>query len=140
MLSNALNFLIVNATVVVPLALLVALLVSERARAVGRLLLRVLSHVAIVLAIVALVYDGTRTIAGEGGLVLTSLAEHLSGLAPRQLEAAHRSITTRLHPLLWEFVLGRFLALPAWLGLFGLGLLLGYLGRRRQRMRIYVNT
>jgi hypothetical protein len=100
--------------------------------------LRFLGSVFLLIAVIALVYDGTRALAG-GGWTATSLYAHWLKLAPGSLEAAQAAVQRYTHPLLWDPVIRRVLLLPAWLVLGVLGVLLAYLGRRRRRVNVFSN-
>ncbi len=100
--------------------------------------LRFLAAVILLIAVIAAVYDGTRSVTANK-LVTTSLAEHWTTLAPTLLDSAKSAVQRSTHPLVWDMGLARLLALPAW-GLFGgLGLILAYAGRRRRRINVYAN-
>ena len=74
---------------------------------------RFLAAVFLLIAVLAAVYDGTRTIAADK-LVTTSLLEHWSTLAPTLLNTARRAVKRCTHPLVWDVGLGQLLLLPAW--------------------------
>lgn len=139
MLDKVANFFLVHAAIVLPLAIVLALLVSSTARSGFQTLLRVLARPILIAAVIALVYDGTRTLAGGAGFVVTSLGTHWTRLAPQSLEAAKTVLTAKLHPLAWESGLQPILRLPGWLVLAALGLLLAWLGRRRKHVPIFIN-
>jgi hypothetical protein len=101
-------------------------------------LLRFVASVLLLIAVIALVYDGTRTLAG-GGTVVTSTGEHWSKLAPASLKAAQGAVRRYSHPLVWDTFISRLLMLPAWALLGGLGVLFAYAGRRRRRVNVYAN-
>jgi hypothetical protein len=101
--------------------------------------LRFIAAVLLLVAVVALIYDATRTLSGPGGIVTTPLIEHWSKLAPGSLKSAQSAVERTTHPLLWDPLLVSLIRLPVW-ALFGvLGLLLAYAGRRRRRVNIYAN-
>jgi hypothetical protein len=100
--------------------------------------LRFLAAVLLLIAVIALVYDGTRTLSA-GGMVTTPLIEHWSKLAPASLKATQSSVERYTHPLVWDPVLRRPLLLPAWAVLGILGFLAAYAGRRRSRVNVYAN-
>lgn len=139
MLDKIVNFFLVHAAIVLPLAVALLLLVSSSARAVFKTLLRVLARPLLIVAVIALAYDGTRTLAGGSGLVMTSVADHLASLAPKSMDAIRALVSSRLHPVLWDHAIAPLVRLPAWLFAGVLGLLLGWIGRRRRDVRIFVN-
>jgi hypothetical protein len=99
---------------------------------------RFLAAVLLLIAVLAAVYDGTRSLNADT-LVVTPLAEHWKALAPTLLENARAGLQRSTHPLVWDMGVARLLALPTW-GIFaGLGLILAYAGRRRRRINVFAN-
>jgi hypothetical protein len=100
--------------------------------------LRFLSGVLFLIAVLAAVYDGTRSL-DTHTLITTSLSEHWSKLAPTLFIATQNSVQRYTHPLVWEVGVRRLLLLPTWLvfGMFGLAL--AYAGRRRRRVNVFAN-
>lgn len=138
MIGGIINFLIVYSWIIIPVVVVVALFLSRAARAGGATVLRLIARPLLLLAVVALVYDGTSTIAGGSGLVVTSLADHWKGFhAPSLL--ALQAMVNKLHPLAWESGALRLLKLPAWAVIGAIGLLLAAIGRKRRRVNVYVN-
>ena len=138
MIGKAVEFIIMHAAFIVPVVIVVLLVVSSVARSIAGLALRIFARILLLVAVVALVYDGTRTLAGGSGIVLSSLAEHWQALAPRSLMWLHGVVGRSLPAQIWEIVM-RGLTLPAWLVLGVLGLLLAWIGRKRERVTIYAN-
>ena len=101
-------------------------------------LFRFLAAVFLLIAVLAGVYDGTRTLAADR-LVTTSLLEHWSTLAPTLLNTAQGAVRRSTHPLVWDMGLGKFLLLPASLVFFAIGVLFAYVGRRRRRVNVFAN-
>ncbi|MGE0699435.1 MAG: hypothetical protein AB7O57_10095 [Hyphomicrobiaceae bacterium] len=139
MLDKVVNFILVNAAIVLPAVVLLALLVSSTARRGFLALLRIIARPLLIAAVVALAYDGTRTMAGGSGTVVTSLGEHWTHFAPASLEWLKALLTAKVHPLAWEVAARPVLRLPAWLVAGVLGLLLAWLGRRRKDVPIFIN-
>ncbi|MDX2159572.1 MAG: hypothetical protein SFW09_23960 [Hyphomicrobiaceae bacterium] len=139
MLDKTVNFFLVHATIVLPAAVLLALLVSSTARRGVQLLLRLIARPLLIAAVVALVYDGSRTLAGGSGFVVTSLIEHWQAYSPATLEAAKALVAAHIHPQAWEVGVLRVLQLPAWLVIGVLGMALSWIGRRRKEIAIFVN-
>ena len=100
--------------------------------------LRFLAGVFLLVAVLAIVHDGTRTIAANS-LVTTSLLEHWSKLAPSSLAGAQGAVQRYTHPLLWDPVIRKLLQLPTWALFAGLGVLFAYAGRRRRRINVFAN-
>lgn len=138
MIGQTVNFLIVHWVIVTPVVLLALLVLSRGARTAGALVLRLIARPLLLLAVLALVYDGTRTIAGGSGFVITSLAEHWQATHPTSL-ALVKSALSQLHPLAWDRGALLILKLPAWIIAGALGLLLAYIGRKRRQVNVYAN-
>jgi hypothetical protein len=139
MLDKAVNFFLVHAVFVLPALFVLMLLVSSTFRKGVLALLRFVARPLLIAAVVALAYDGTRTLAGGSGLVITSLMEHWVAFSPRTLEMAKALVTAKLHPDAWSLGVERLLRLPAWAVIGGLGLLLAWAGRRRKEIAVFVN-
>jgi hypothetical protein len=100
--------------------------------------LRFLAAVLLLIAVIAGVYDGTRSLSAHD-TVMTSLLEHLTKLAPAMLNSVRDAVQRSTHPLVWDAGVAKLLLLPAW-SVFGLlGLLAAYAGRRRRRTNIFAN-
>ena len=139
MIGKTVEFLIRHAVIIVPLVLLALLVMSSSVRTGARFVLRFIARPLLLLAVVALVYDGTRTLAGGSGLVLTSLTEHWLAFSPRSMTAVQGFITRTISPGAWYGGVLRVFGLPAWLVVGALGLLLGWLGRKPQRAKVFIN-
>lgn len=140
MVGKVIDFLIINAVYIAPGILVAALILSESTRAAAAFVLRMIARPLLLVAVIALVYDGTRTLAGGAGLVITSFGDHWESFFPAALDTMRIFVNRHLSPVIWELGLLRLLRLPAWvvLGLFGL--LLAWIGRKRRRVNIYVNS
>jgi hypothetical protein len=99
---------------------------------------RFLAGTFLLIAVIAAVYDGTRSFT-TGGLTMTSLVEHWSRLAPALFNAAQGAVARSTHPLVWEIGVRKLLAVPAWAVFAVLGLLCAYAGRRRRRVNVFAN-
>ncbi len=86
-------------------------------------------------ALVALVVDGTKTIAGSA-LTVTPLGQTWVTLSPSTLLAAQTFVQQKVEAYighwLWDPLIQWILLLPTWAVLGFLGFLLTYLGRRRR--------
>jgi hypothetical protein len=100
--------------------------------------LRILAGTFFLFAALALVSDVTRWTTG-GGFSMTSIASFWRGASPLSLELAKNLVSRSLHPWLWDPLIWRLLLLPAWITLSLIGLLCARLGRRRDRVNIFVN-
>jgi hypothetical protein len=100
--------------------------------------LRFLAAILLLVAVIAAVFDGTRSLAAHG-LVMTSLFEHWSKLAPTLLNGAQGAVRRSTNPLVWDLGVAKLLSLPAWSVFAVLGMLAAYAGRRRRRTNIFAN-
>lgn len=124
---------------VVLAAVLAAIIFIPAVRRGLQFVLRLLVRPLLLVALIALLNDGTRSIASDQGLVITSLLEHWQSLAPASLEAVKQTIYLKVHPLVWDQVVARPLRLPAWLAIGLLALMLSFFGRRRRQVQIFAN-
>lgn len=138
MIGSAVNFLILHATIVIPVVLVVLLILSKSMRAGAATGARVVARLCLIGAVLALVYDGTLTMAGGSGLVVTSLADHWQAFHPTSL-AALKNVLNQLHPKMWDQAGLRLVKLPAWVVVGGLGFLLAWIGRKRRPVNVYIN-
>jgi hypothetical protein len=124
---------------IVPTIIVVVLYLSRSARNVAKITLRALSRPLLLLAVIALVYDGTRTLSGHSSIVVTSLGEHWATLAPTSYQNTQTLLRRRVHPAVWDRGLAPILNLPAWVvfGVVGFGL--AWAGRRRRETEVFAN-
>ena len=139
MIGKTVEFFISYAVFIVPVLLLVLLVFSSAARTAACFVLRVVARPLLLLAVVALVYDGTRTLAGGSGLVITPFIEHWQNFAPRSVALLQGFIGRAVHPGAWDGLVLRLAALPSWLVIGMLGMLLAWLGRRRRGAKVFIN-
>ena len=99
---------------------------------------RFLAALFLLIAVLAAVYDGTRSLAADH-LVATSLLEHWSTLAPTLLDTAQGAVKRTTHPLVWDLGLAKLLQLPAALVFCAIGVVFAYAGRRRRRVNVFAN-
>ena len=98
-----------------------------------RFLFRFVGFWFLAAALVALVIDGTRSIA-DSALVTTSLAEYLVQYSPATLQKLEFGVQNNLgSPLLWDYLFVPLLGWPAFALLGVIGILLAFLGRRRRQ-------
>src|SRR5262249_37579680 len=100
--------------------------------------LRFLAAVLLLIAAIAGVYDGTRSLAAHAP-VTTSLLENWSKLAPSTLGTVQGAVRRSTHPLVWDVGIAKVLLLPTWSVFALLGLIAAYAGRRRRRTNIFAN-
>jgi hypothetical protein len=129
-----------NRTLTVVGVVLLLLVFVPSARAVTQVSLRVLARILLLVALIALVSDGTRTIANDSGLVVTSALQYWGELAPIMLENVKRTLSMKIHPAFWDGVIVPLLSLPAWIVLGGSALLILYFARKRRKTSIFVNA
>ena len=134
------QFISANRVLTATTVILLTLVFVAPARAAAMVMLRMMARILLLVALLALVSDGTRTLATDGGLVVTSLLEHWTDLAPASLETVKRTLSLKVHPALWDSVLARLFALPAWLVLGGAAVILSYAARKRRRLNVYANA
>ncbi len=99
---------------------------------------RFLAAVFLLAATIALVVDATPALYGAGAWKATSLAAHWRELAPSSFEASRQAVTA-VGPWIWTGVIAPLLAVPTFVTFGVLALLIGYIGRRRRSVRIFVN-
>jgi hypothetical protein len=96
-----------------------------------RFLLRFIGLICLAAAFVLLIYDGTKSIAGNN-IYLTSVSALWALINPGSLAMLKPLIQPYAGGILWDPVMVAVLAAPSWslLGIFGILLLL--LGRRKK--------
>ena len=90
---------------------------------------RFLGYVALAVAMVIGVLDGSRSIA-DGTVQASSLGMNLDWLAPKALPSLSAAVSRLVHPLAWDPLLRGLLLTPAVPALFVLGLVLLLVARR----------
>jgi hypothetical protein len=101
--------------------------------------LRFLSALFLLIAVVALAGDATAPLAGAGPFNPTSLSQHWADISPSSLQAAKTAVFRSAAPWVWDSFIAKLIGQPTF-ALFGvLALLCGFAGRRRRRINIYVN-
>lgn len=100
-----------------------------------RLLARFIGFLLLAVGFMALIVDGTRSIAG-GGLMVTTLRWGASEAAPALYQAAEASIKSR-SAFLWDPVLTTLMLLPVSVALGGLGALMIVLSHKREATNRY---
>lgn len=91
------------------------------------------------IAVLALISDLSRPLAGTGPFVPTSIARQWQALAPASMQAAKAAVSRATHPLVWDPLILRAISLPLFVLFGALAVFVGYLGRRRNRVNIYTN-
>ena len=116
-------------------ALLVGL-VGDETR--PRVMLRFLAALFALVAVIAFAADFSHFGAAKPGFAATSLMARLSELAPSLLAGAKGAVM-RSAPMLWEPVLTTLLGLPTFIIFGALAAFMGFAGRPRREIRIFVN-
>ena len=96
-----------------------------------RFLFRALGLLLLAGAFIALVLDGTRSIAGNA-IVVTPLGKTWTDLHSTSLQLLEAGLTRHVAEWLWDPVLLNILTSPTWLVLGILGVVLLLLGRKRK--------
>jgi hypothetical protein len=120
--------------------ILLLLVFVPSVRAVTQVALRIFARILLLIALIALVSDGTRTIANDSGIVITSALQYWAEVAPTMLENLKRTLSLKIHPLFWDGLLVPLLSLPAWIVLAGSAMLILFFARKRRKTNIYVNA
>jgi len=120
--------------------LLLLLVFVPSVRAVTQVGLRIFARILLLIALIALVSDGTRTIANDSGIVITSALQYWTEVAPTMVENLKRTLSLKIHPLFWDGLLVPLLSLPAWIVLAGSAMLILFFARKRRKTNIYVNA
>lgn len=100
-----------------------------------RLLTRFLAQLLLAAAFIALIVDGTRSIAG-GQLAVTSLQTGLSELFPAFYASLRASVSARAL-WLWDPIMTSVMMIPVSLSLAGLAALFLLISARREASRRY---
>ena len=102
-------------------------------------ILRLLGSWSMIVAIVALVADVTRSLALGTGIAFTSLGKQWFELGRGSLNAFQAMLERYVHPYAWDPVATFVLETPTWVIFATIGLLLYLAGRRRERVDIFAN-
>lgn len=103
------------------------------------IIFRIIGGWLLLIAVVALVYDGTKTLGGDGAVVATPLGQHWFDIHAPSLNVTQAAIERHAAPWLWDPVITTVLSTPAWLVLALLGFAFYFIGRRRRKVDIYLN-
>ncbi len=102
-------------------------------------ILRMLGVWSLLAGVVALTIDVTRALAADT-LVMTRFGEHWVQHHAASLNAAQAGIQRNVHPILWDDpTILTLLQTPTWIVFGALGVLLYWIGRRRQRLDVFSN-
>ena len=101
--------------------------------------LRFLSALFFLIALVALAADATPLLSGSVNFHAASVQSRWSEIAPAVLSSAERSLAGQGLGWLWSWIVAPIIALPAFMVFSALALLFGYVGRRRRRINVFIN-
>lgn len=136
----------VTASIMGALSSLARVLTLPLLRAIGGILLtltipvlRFAAGVCLIVAAVALASDmGTATTGGQRRVEPTAVVQHWQQFSPTTMDTTRAFLMKRTRPWVWDAVSAP-LRLPTFAFFSAVGLLLGYLGRRRSRVNIFAN-
>jgi hypothetical protein len=101
--------------------------------------LRGLAGICLIVAAVALASDmGTATMGGKRMIEPTSVVRHWQTFGASSIEQTRSFLNKRTRPWVWE-AFSTPLRMPTFVFFALLGLMFGYLGRRRYRVNIFAN-
>ena len=102
------------------------------------IIIRIIGVWFLLASVITLVIDATRSLA-INKLVITSLGQQWYEIHKDSYAAAQKAVETHISPFVWNPVLTALLSWPSW-ALFALfGVLLLWLGRKRQTVQIFSN-
>ena len=96
-----------------------------------RFFLRFLGLLSLAAAFILVIYDGTKSIAGNA-VFITKLGDVWNNLHSGSLQLLQTSIERRIDPLAWQLLIKPLLEQPSWLVLAVLGIVLILLGRKKK--------
>jgi len=101
--------------------------------------LRFLSTICLLVAVIAFIADVTPALSGASGWSLSSVEEHWKQVAPATFKSMEQSLPAGRSGWEWTYIFGPVLATPTCILFAALSALTGYAGRRRTRVKIYAN-
>lgn len=101
--------------------------------------LRFLASWFLVVGIIALVHDGIKSIANEGGFVMTALGKHWVDVHTNSLVGLQAAVERYIAGWLWDPIIIAVLQTPTWIVFFIFAGLLYWLGRKRRRTNVFAN-
>jgi hypothetical protein len=101
--------------------------------------LRFIASLFALVAVVALVADATPALNGSAPFAMKTIADDWQQLAPASLAATRTAVTSATLPWVWDKAVMSVIGQPTPV-LFGLlAVLFGFLGRRREVMKLHIN-
>jgi hypothetical protein len=101
--------------------------------------LRFLASLFALIAVVALVADATPALSGTGTFKAHSVIGYWTELAPASLVATRATVEAHTPHWVWNPILLSVLSFPMSILFGGLAVVCGYLGRRREQLKVHVN-
>lgn len=101
--------------------------------------LRFLTSVFALVAVVALVVDATPALYSAEPFTMTTVMGYWQELAPASLQAARAAVVKSTMPWVWDPVITSVLGRPTPVLFGGLAVFCGFLGRRREEMKVHIN-
>jgi hypothetical protein len=101
--------------------------------------LRFLAALFALVAIIAFVSDLTPSLTGSVPFASTSMETHWARISPSSLKAARENLTQSAWPSSWPLLEGLLLRFPTFAVFAILAAIVGYAGRRRHRVNVFVN-
>ena len=107
--------------------------------AIMRPSMRFITAVLLLASVIALTTDVTRWQVGEAGPMFQSLGYHVQTVAPASFKGLEQGVSATLHPVVWNYVLVPFFAIPAWLIFAVFAIAIAYAGREPKRINVFIN-
>ena len=101
--------------------------------------LRFLTSVFALIAVLALVSDATPALYGTQPFKMTTIIGYWQELAPASLAAAQAAVTKASFAWVWDPGIMSVLKSPTPVLFGALAVLCGILGRRREKMKVHIN-
>jgi hypothetical protein len=101
--------------------------------------LRFIASLFALVAVVALVADATPALNGSAPFAMNTVAGDWTLLAPATLLATRAAVSTSTAPWVWDSVVMSVIGLPTPVVFGILAMVFGFLGRRREVMKLHVN-
>ena len=93
-------------------------------------LFRAAGMFVLALALITAILDPTRSIAASA-VVVKPFGAVWGSVLPASLEASRVAVQTYVHPFVWNPLISTLLALPSWLLLWCVAMILLWIGQRR---------
>jgi hypothetical protein len=101
--------------------------------------LRFLTSVFALIAVLALVSDATPALYGTQPFKMTTIIGYWQLLAPASLAAAQAAVAKASFPWVWDPGIMSVLNLPTPVLFGALAVVCGIFGRRREKMKVHIN-